>query len=507
MLVILTVLIVACDAFSDGTKMSEAETKGKIATDTIVGSEQPLPTPTPTPNITIEFVGGTNPEFRRVRRRPISQNNCGGTAKVESNMEISHSIEHTIEVGGGFEVSASGAVKIVGTGVDLGVTVAGEFGRSYGTKTDISQSIKVAAEKGTNMEHHIKVIEVWEVGTAEIVLNGKTHKVPFSFRNEVELGLDQSVNIGCTSAPTATQVSEPTPTFTATSTNTPTATPTATSTATPTTEPRTPTLTPEPEPTRHIRSIDKDITIRDGPGTDYPILGFLSPGTEVEVLGRNSTNDWFYINPDRAEWLFADADISQYGWISDSAFNSPIAIANVSIQTPSPVPLLAIAPVLVAPENGEEFIEVRPDLIWTWEEDKLQDPYHFYEITIWLDDQEDPIDVALGQYPCYRYDLIRDEDYATSLELWWSISVVKGFAGKEKTWSPLQCGQWEDIRVYDPHLIMQQISEMSERRLVRIVARTPEPISTPTSDPGPDPKPKPKPTDKPQEGGCRPDCE
>lgn len=150
------------------------------------------------PNVTIEILGETRPEARVVRVETILQNNCGGTAEAENQVEKSRSIAHTIEVGVGFEVNADGEVGLPGNvaSVRLGAAVASELGHSYGTTEGISRSITVKAGPGTKMQHHISLQEVWELGTARVVVSGEEYTIPFSFRSDFALELVDSRDLG-----------------------------------------------------------------------------------------------------------------------------------------------------------------------------------------------------------------------------------------------------------------------------------------------------------------------
>ena len=168
------------------------------------------------PDIAFEF--SNRSELDRVQLEPIKQNNCTGTETATTTTQRTFSIERTLEVGGGFEVNAQGEVGILGTGVSLGSAVAAELGRSYGETEQISQSVEVSAPAGTNMEHTLEFAEVWRVGEAAVVLNNQTVAVPFRFRDDFQLNLQDSSNLGCPTSPSAS----PTETPVATSIPTPT---------------------------------------------------------------------------------------------------------------------------------------------------------------------------------------------------------------------------------------------------------------------------------------------
>ena len=167
-------------------------------------------TPTPTSNYTVKIVGGTTPEFVQIREETVPQYNCGGNSEVENVVEKSRSIKREIEVGSGLTVSAEGEVGIAGTGVKLGTEVASHLGFSYGVEENLSRSLIVKARPGTNMSHVIRLIEVWEVGTAVVVISDEVYEIPFKIRNDFALELKESFENPCpTPSPNSnTEISE-----------------------------------------------------------------------------------------------------------------------------------------------------------------------------------------------------------------------------------------------------------------------------------------------------------
>lgn len=178
-----------------------------------------------TPNVRITLPDVMHPDVRLISEERILQQNCGGTAEVENQIERSRSIAHTIEVGGEFTVRADGRVGIPGdvASIGLGAEIAGRLGYSYGTIEEISRSITVKAREGTNMEHHIRLMEIWETGTARVMLDDREIDIPFSFRRDFAIELLDSIDIGCPTTPVPSSTLPP-PTDTRSSTPTSTAT-------------------------------------------------------------------------------------------------------------------------------------------------------------------------------------------------------------------------------------------------------------------------------------------
>jgi len=123
-----------------------------------------------------------------------------------------------MEVQNGVSVNANGQVGFAGTDVELGATVASQFGQSYGTSETLSRSITVKAGIRTDMQHTIRQVEIWKVGQARISVGGQETIIPFKFRSNFAIELVNSQDLGCGTSqnhepsnnPPATPVSAPT---------------------------------------------------------------------------------------------------------------------------------------------------------------------------------------------------------------------------------------------------------------------------------------------------------
>ena len=104
-----------------------------------------------------------------------------------------------------------------------------------------------------------------------------------------------------TSEPTVTLEPSPTPEPSATSVSiADMPEPTATSTPEPTD-------TPEVNQPPIVTAGDSDINMRSGPGIDYDIVGTLSAGKSLEIVGRNFDSSWWQVSaPDGLCWVSAD---------------------------------------------------------------------------------------------------------------------------------------------------------------------------------------------------------
>lgn len=105
--------------------------------------------------------------------------------------------------------------------------------------------------------------------------------------------------------------------------------PTAVPTATPTIEP-----TAEPQKPRVVA--DAEANLRGGPGTNYPLVGKMSAGKEVAIIGRNNSGDWW-----RIAW-----DGAGQAWVAGLVVKvlGPIDTVAVAKDIPAPPPTFTPAP-------------------------------------------------------------------------------------------------------------------------------------------------------------------
>ncbi len=150
-------------------------------------------------NVVLE-IGELTPDYVNSSRDVHKQNNCGGNSEVTYQYEQARSIQHIVTVGIDAVVNAKGQVGIPGNTVELGASLALKLGQSYGESESVSRSLTLKAQPGTNMEHTINLIEVWQTGTAQATFNGETYEIPFRYRSDFALELDQSVALSCEDA-------------------------------------------------------------------------------------------------------------------------------------------------------------------------------------------------------------------------------------------------------------------------------------------------------------------
>jgi hypothetical protein len=185
------------------------------------------------PTVQVSLINDPKTEFRIVREEQVEQKNCGGKAETSNIVTRSRTVERTIEWGSSIEVSAGGELKLFGTGVDVGASLTSQLGYANSTAETIERSLEVKAPPSTHMVHTVFQREVWDTGSARIVVGNQEAIVPFSFRHDFDLYLENSIDMGCDNLKIA-------PTYTLAQTKTPIPQPTYT---------LYPTYTPFPEPT------------------------------------------------------------------------------------------------------------------------------------------------------------------------------------------------------------------------------------------------------------------
>ncbi|NOZ71865.1 MAG: SH3 domain-containing protein [Chloroflexi bacterium] len=130
----------------------------------------------------------------------------------------------------------------------------------------------------------------------------------------------------------------------------PTDTPTPIPTDTPTAEPPTPTPvppTPTPVPPKVIITRET-VNIRQGPGTNYPIVGRAAQGQKFSITGKNPAGDWWQIDFNgKAGWII-DRLVDKEGQIDlvqvVASIPAPPPTPTPRPPTPTPVPTAPPAP-------------------------------------------------------------------------------------------------------------------------------------------------------------------
>lgn len=125
---------------------------------------------------------------------------------------------------------------------------------------------------------------------------------------------------------------------------------------------RTPTPTPSTvltaQPTLSARVEAATLNVRLGPGTDYPLVGQTTQGSQLSLIGRNEAGDWLVVCcvNGRPGWVAArlvsvqpaDADLAAL----PIALAPPLSRPAVSVATPTPSPTAAPPPPSPTPPGG-----------------------------------------------------------------------------------------------------------------------------------------------------------
>lgn len=125
--------------------------------------------------------------------------------------------------------------------------------------------------------------------------------------------------------------------------------PTPTISVTPTPNPTpTATATPTPEPARLCTVVSRALNLRNGPGTDYLLIGSLPRGAALQALARNSDERWIVIEVQgsgQQGWVFAGSGYitCDFPIASLPAATPPPTPGNAAPPTPRPIPPPGVA--------------------------------------------------------------------------------------------------------------------------------------------------------------------
>lgn len=166
-----------------------------------VACEFPSPEPDVTegPSLTPEvFVFPGPTEKILISSEDIPQPNCDGGAEMSQEVERTHTVVRTLDLGTQITVDASGQAGIPGVGqVGVGVAVAAYYQVGYGTQDAVARKIIVKAKEGTNILHTVRQYEIWETGELLVIAGGVNQRLPYRFRQDFTMEMLPSANIGC----------------------------------------------------------------------------------------------------------------------------------------------------------------------------------------------------------------------------------------------------------------------------------------------------------------------
>lgn len=124
----------------------------------------------------------------------------------------------------------------------------------------------------------------------------------------------------------------------------------------PTATPEPPTATPEPEPATPQAVAGRNMNVRGGPGTAYPVIGSAASGDSFDITGKAPDGSWYQVccfDEEQAGWLSAslvtvEGDAAAIEVAADIPEPPPTA---TPAPTPTPGPTSA-APAASAPASG-----------------------------------------------------------------------------------------------------------------------------------------------------------
>ena len=101
--------------------------------------------------------------------------------------------------------------------------------------------------------------------------------------------------------------------------------------------PLSPTESPVPTP---MLTIDSEMNVRNGPGTNYPVIGTASPGQQYPIKAKNPDGDWWKINySGQVGWVFG-----QLVTPTNATYVQIAAIIPTPLPTPRPTSTLRPRP-------------------------------------------------------------------------------------------------------------------------------------------------------------------
>lgn len=262
-----------------------------------------------------------------------------------------------------------------------------------------------------------------------------------------------------TSTDTGTPTNTPTPTVgSPTPTGTPTPTPTETPTGTPTfTETPTATGTSTTTPTPFAVVENGLVSLRTGPGVEYPLIAQLGPSVPVAITGQDPTGSWYQICciDGQAVWIAAGSVLVQ-----NNSQTVPLAVTG-----PAPTPTDTGTPTMTPTASGTPTPTPPPLLIWRGPE---YSPTENRFVTIWIQITEGS---AEGP-PVAGYIVRAEYQAAGSQEVFArpnTLGDVPSKAELEWNWFP----QAENARQYNLKYEYKPVRPF-------LVTATPPPFPTPT---------------------------
>ena len=102
--------------------------------------------------------------------------------------------------------------------------------------------------------------------------------------------------------------------------------------------------------------ISSTVNVRMGPGTNYPVITKLNPGTKISVRGRDIENRWLVLIPPPSGWVSRD-----YVSLTGDTGGLPVIDAP---PTPVPTPTIAPSPTPQPTATPSMYVDFRADAPW-----------------------------------------------------------------------------------------------------------------------------------------------
>lgn len=110
-----------------------------------------------------------------------------------------------------------------------------------------------------------------------------------------------------------------------------------------------PAITPAP-----FVQAEKDVNLRSGPGTDYEVVGSLSPGQSFNIIGRNADSSWWQIAvDDKPVWVAASV-------VKATNIDQEIEVVEALPPPPTVTPIPPQAPAIAPTSTPLQSLPIAP---------------------------------------------------------------------------------------------------------------------------------------------------
>lgn len=106
----------------------------------------------------------------------------------------------------------------------------------------------------------------------------------------------------------------------------------------------TPVVTLTPAAKGPLVTAKNNVNLREGPGTNYAVVGSLKGGESLEVVGRNSDSSWWQVSGDKGlAWVSAGV-VAITGTVDGVGIVTSNAVPVTATTTPIPLPAFTVTP-------------------------------------------------------------------------------------------------------------------------------------------------------------------